>query len=152
MEGELSGGNWYWNRSTSFFGALFTEFSDIRRRRSSSVQPICGQSLLKTLRRAGFKALLRHQQTADGVQFSKHKRRIQMSLTARRQVFHAVGFLQTEAQMQKPQQAIQLKSMQRTRLKAAGSMLIQLEYFLAIPLRRQYGCTTIHRFHNKKNY
>ncbi|AYA02518.1 hypothetical protein BEN74_06370 [Acinetobacter sp. WCHAc010034] len=50
-----------------------------------TVQPIYGLSLLKTLHRAGFKALLRHQQAADGVQFSKHKRRIQMSLTARRQ-------------------------------------------------------------------
>jgi len=58
LKEELSGGNWYRNRSTSFFGALFTELQDIRRRWSSSVQPICGLSLLKTLRRAGFKALL----------------------------------------------------------------------------------------------
>jgi len=84
-----------------------------------TVQPICGLSLLKTRHRAGFKALLRHQQAADGVQFSKHKRRIQMSLTARRQ---------------------------------SSSKACSAEYFLAIPLRRQYGCTTIHRFHNKKNY
>ena len=51
---------------------------------AGAVQPIYGLSLLKTRHRAGFKALRRHQQAADGVQFSKHKRRIQMSLTARR--------------------------------------------------------------------
>jgi len=50
---------------------LFTEFQDIRRRWSSSVQPIYSLSLLKALHRAGFKTLLRHQQAADGVQFSK---------------------------------------------------------------------------------